>query len=63
MASEFVCTPTKKLADINQKGAPGNYDGSNSNGLPARTSSPNGVPEIFEQTIQGAGAGSKAPGN
>lgn len=63
MASEFVCTPTKKMAEINEKGAPGNYDGSNSHGLPARTSSPNGVPEIFEQTIQGAGPGSKPSGS
>lgn len=61
--ADFVCTPTKKIAETSERGGPGNYDGANDNGFQPRTSSPNGVPEVFTQTIQGAGPGSKGPGN
>ena len=62
--SDFCAGPgtigLKPPAD--RKGGPGDYDGKNSHGLPARTPSPNGVPEQFITGIPGAMPGTKAGG-
>ena len=62
--SNFVCGPG--TMDLNppkdNKGGPGDYNGENGHNLPARTPTPNGVPEQFITRIPGANPGTKAGG-
>lgn len=45
--NDFISSPFDIDAPDGLKGGPGKYDGANSNDLPTRTTSPNGVPEKF----------------
>jgi len=43
----FVSGPDIDKGPDSYKGGPGKYNGANDQGLPTRTTSPNGVPEKF----------------